>query len=396
MQETNQDLLQANQAVNGTGDKEINILDLSLILLSHWRLLLFGPAVAGSLALLVAFLIRPTYTAKAVVIPPQGQQSAVSAALQSLGPIAGLAGAGMNLKSPTDRYLALLASNRVADRIISAFDLDRIYDEKLREDTRKALRKKVRITAGRRDDLITIEVDDHDPKRAAAMANAFVDEFRRLLTEFAVTEAQQRRRFFEDRLAETRDRLTEAQKALQSSGISEGALRAEPKAAAETYASLRAQVTAAEVRLQSMRGFLTEQAPAVQQALTELSALRQQLARVERTNGSAGVDDYISRYREFKYYETLFELFARQYELARADESRDGLLVQLVDQAEPPQKKSRPKRALIAVSVSLFAFILTVIAILLRRAWHNAMHEPANAHKAAQLQQLWRKSGKVS
>lgn len=370
---------------------EIDLIDLLLVFARNWRWLLGAPVAAAAVAVAIASLVPPTYTATAVVLAPMGQQGAMSAVMQSLGGLANLAGAGMNLKTPADQYVALLKSTRVADRIISAFGLDRVYDKKYRQDTRKELSNRVRISAGRKDDLITIQVDDHDPKRAAAIANRFIEEFRALLTDLAITEAQQRRRFFEERLAEARDRLAEAQKALQMSGINEGALRAEPKAAAETYASLRAQVTAAEVRLQAMRGYLTEQAPAVQQALTELTALRQQLRRVENASGPAKVGDYIERYRDFKYYETLFELFARQYELARADESRDGLLVQVVDQAQVPEKKSKPRRLIIAIVTAVSVFLLSMVGVLMREAYRRALEDPEKARKVAELLQSIRK-----
>ncbi len=165
----------------------------------------------------------------------------------------------------------------------------------------------------------------------------------------ALTEAQQRRVFFEAQLKQTRDRLTQAQQALQASGFNPGALKAEPKAAADSYAKLQAEVTAAEVRLQTMRRSLADTAPEVQQQLAQLDALRAQLGKVEATTPSDGGPDYISKYRQFKYEETLFDLFSRQYELAKLDESREGSLIQVVDPATPPERKSKPKRAIVAL-----------------------------------------------
>lgn len=377
----------------GTAEDEISLLDLALILAEEWKLLVFGPLLAGLCALGIAFVVPPRFTAQTVIVPPQAQQSAAAAALQSLGALAGAAGSLAGIKNPADQYVALLKSTTIADRIIEAFDLESIYEAEFREDARKTLNDNVDISAGKNDGLITIAVTDQDPRRAAAMANRYVEELRRLMKELALTEAQQRRKFFEDRLTETRERLAAAQTALQASGVGEGALRAEPKAAADAFAALRAQVTAAEVRVQVMRTYMTEQAPAMQQALKELSALRQQLARVEAENARSADDAYVSRYREFKYQETLFELFARQYELARADESREGLFVQVVDEAQPPQRKSKPKRALVAVLTTLAAGIILVLWVLVRNAWRNAAQDPASAEKVARLRALlrWRR-----
>jgi len=371
---------------------EFSLLDLATMLAQYWRILLFGPLVCGVVALGIAFIWPSTYTAKSVILPPQQQQSAAATALQSLGALAGIASSATGIKNPTDQYVALLQCDTICDRIVQRFDLKRLYDVQYEEDARKKLKKKVRVRAGLKDWLISIEVDDRDPRRAADMANAFVEELRRLLNVLAVTEAQQRRRFFEEKLAETKDNLVAAEKALQASGINEGAIRAEPKAAADSYAALRAQVTAAEVRVQAMRAYLTEQAPLYQQALAQLVALRDQLARTESASSKGLQGDYIARYRNFKYYETLFELMARQYELARIDESREGLLIQVVDVAKPPQRRSKPQRSLVAVLATLISGVILVFGVFLRQGWRNAEKNPETAEKIARIRRSlgWR------
>lgn len=289
----------------------------------------------------------------------------MSAALGSLGALAGLAGG--SVKSSADQYVALMTSVTVSDRIIDAFDLMKVYEQEYRSDTRKILSKTVSINAGKKDGLITIEVDDKDPKRAAAMANAYVDGLRYMTSNLAVSEAQQRRVFFETKLGETKEKLTQAQIALQASGFNPGAIKTEPKAAAEAYARVQAEVTAAEVKLKSLRSMLADSASEVVQQLALLSALRGQLDRIERSSQPASENaDYITRYREFKYQETLFELFARQYENARLDESREGTLIQVVDPAAVPDKKSKPKRAFIVLGGVVAGFLLSSLWVLMR------------------------------
>jgi uncharacterized protein involved in exopolysaccharide biosynthesis len=134
---------------------------------------------------------------------------------------------------------------------------------------------------------------------------------------------------------------------------------------------LRAEVTAAEVRLQTARGSLADDTPEVRQQQATLAALRSQLARLEQASDVRGGPDYVSKYREFKYQETLFELFARQYELARVDESREGALIQVVDTASPPERKSRPKRAMTALATTLVTAVLLIIGLTMRHAWQQ-------------------------
>lgn len=356
-----------NRTTVSDAPPELGVLDLLDILQERAKVLVAAPLVAGALALGASYLIPPTFTAKTTFLPPQQQQSAAAAALSQLGALAGLAGAG-GIKSPADQYIALMQSETVSDRIIDKFDLLKVYKSEYRFEARKALETRVRIGLGKKDGLVTVEVDDLSSERAAQMANQYVVELRRMTNELALTEAQQRRAFFEEQLRTTRDRLSVAQTTLQASGFNPGALKAEPKSAAETYAKLSAEVTAAEVRLQTMRRSLADSAPEIQQQQAMLVALRAQVARAEASSRGTGGDasDYIGKYREYKYQETLFDLFSRQYELAKLDESREGALIQVVDVAQIPEWKSKPKRAFIAVVTTIGTLALLLSYLLLR------------------------------
>ena len=183
----------------------------------------------------------------------------------------------------------------------------------------------------------------------------------------AVSEAQQRRVFFEKQMEDTKAKLIAAQSALQQSGFTPGALKAEPKTTAEQYAQLRAQATAADIKLQTLRTSLAETAPEVQQQVVLLQALRSKLGQFETTTqGDQNAPDYISKYREFKYQETLFDLMAKQYELARVDEAHEGALIQVVDPALPAERKSKPKRALIAAGAAIAGVLLFGVWLVLR------------------------------
>jgi uncharacterized protein involved in exopolysaccharide biosynthesis len=371
------------------GDDETSLIELLLPLAESFGLLLLGPLVIGAVALAISFLITPTFTAATTLLPPQQQQSAAASALASLGSLAGLAGGA--IKTPADQYVALLQSVTVSDHLIDRFKLIEVYERDFRVDARKKLGQNVRISVGKKDGLMTIEVDDQSAQRAADMANRYVDELRQITSNLALTEAQQRRAFFERQLQQTRDKLVAAQQALQSSGFNPGALKAEPKAAAETYAKLRAEATATEVRVQALRTTMADSTSEVQQQMSVLKALRAQLARFEQAAEVApDGPDYVSRYREFKYQETLLELFARQYELARVDESREGALIQVVDPALVPERKSAPKRSLIALGATLVGFLLIAGGLLVRQSWRRAGTDPAHAESMRRLRSALR------
>lgn len=362
----------------------IDLLDLLLPLAQHWRLLVLGPMLVAALAAGLSFLITPQFTAKTVFIPPQQQQSGVSGALSQLGALAGLAGLAGGVKSSADQYVSLLKSTTVADRLIDRFKLMEVYDVEYRVKARKKLDKRSNIQLGKKDGLITVEFDDTDPQRAADVANAYIEELKRLTAGLALTEAQQRRVFFEGQLEQTRDRLTKAQQVLEASGFSAGAIRAEPKAAAEGYAKLKAQLTGAEIKLQAMRRGLAESTPEVQQQQAIVIALRAQLATLENSSDSSGGPEYISKYRDYKYQETLFEQLAKQYELARLDESKEGV-VQIVDVAAKPERKSFPERGLTALISGLLSFVLLTGFVVTRHFWRQSAQVPETAEKLARL-----------
>ncbi|MEO6276826.1 lipopolysaccharide biosynthesis protein [Roseateles sp.] len=334
-------------------------------LLPRWRLLVAAPLIAAGAAFGISYLIAPTFTARTTFIPPQQQQSSAAAALNSLGALSSLAGSAAGIKNLGDQLVSLLASANVEDRIIDKFKLMEVYDARFRVDARRELEQNVRANLGKRDGLITIDVDAKSPELAADIANQFVLELQRLTSDIALTEAQQRRVFFEAELKSTKQRLGVAQRALQASGFNSGDLKAEPKAAAEDFARLKAEETAAQVRLQVLRRSLTESSAEVQRQSAMAQALKAQVARLERTGRTAGNADYVTTYREYKYQEALFDLFAKQYEMARLDESRDSLAIQIVDKATPPERKSKPRRLMFALAGAGGAFFILVGCLLL-------------------------------
>ena len=379
----------AIESGSGATEDEGSFIDLATTLAQRWVLLVIGPFIVGLAALGITYLVPQTFTARTTFLPPQQQGSAAASALSSLGALANLAGGG-GLRTPADQFAALMQSATVQDRIVDRFKLLDVYDVRFKSDAKRELAERLRINVSKRDGILSVEVDDHSPQRAADIANAHIEELRLLTASLAITEAQQRRGFFERQLAETRGRLNTAQASLQDSGVGAGALKAEPRAAAESYAKLRAEVTSAEVKLQALRTSLVDSAPEIAQQLAALSTLRSQLARVEHVNEVGtrnGSTDYIGKYREFKYQEAMFEFFARQFEMARVDEAREGALIQVIDAAQPPERKSKPKRANIAILSTIAAAALLAAWVLLLARWGRLENDPVGRAKILRLKQ---------
>ncbi len=364
---------------NAIADEEINLLDL-LIIVARRKGLIFGaPIVTGLLAAVYSLSLPNIYTATTRILPPQQNSSSAAALLGQLG---GLPGAGSlaGLKNPNDLYIGMLKSRSVADRLIERFQLLQRYGTTHASDARKVLEAVTVIIAGK-DGIVTLDVTDKDPKMAADVANAYVEELLKLTQVLAVTEASQRRLFFEKQFGLARDRLAAAESASRAALGSSGLVQVEGqgRSIVETAARLRAQVTAKEVQIGAMRSFASGQNPDLVLAERELDSLRTQLARLEggssdRTNTTrAGVNrldgnQSLALLREVKYQETLYELLAKQLELARLDEAKESSEVQVMDRAIEPDRKSKPLRSLIVMVSVVAAFFATLLWIFISEA----------------------------
>jgi tyrosine-protein kinase Etk/Wzc len=382
----------------GTTDTEdeISLLDLLQVVVDNLRLLVLGPILVGLVALGISFLITPVYTATTRFLVPQGQ-SASAAMMQSLGALAGL-GAAAGLKSPGDQFVSFIKSDSVQNALIDRFSLMDRYEKKFRVDTRKALAQVATITSNAKDGIVTVEANDKDPKFAADLANGHVQELQRLLGRLAITEAQQRRLFFEKLLATTNAKWVRAAQELKATGVNSSSLKLNPASALEGVAKIHAAVTAQEIKLSTMRGYLSDSAPEFKQAQTELSALKQQLAVLERQDAESNAgpnatqNDYIAKYREYKYNEALFELFSKQYEIARIDEGREGATIQIIDVAEPPERKSKPKKALIAMMATLATGFALLLFVFVRNALTNQKRDALTEQKLQNISRAWRQA----
>lgn len=373
----------------GSAGDEINLLDLLQVIVENLRLLILGPLVVGLAALGITFIVTPVFTATTVFLPPQ-QQNGAAVMIQSLGALGGLAGAASGLKNPNDQFVAFLKSETIANALIDRFKLQERYETDFKVDARKGLDSVSKINSGK-DGLITVEVDDKDPAFAAQLANAYVEELFKLQDRLALTEAQQRRVFFDKQLQQVKGKLVSAEQALKASGVNGSALKSNPEAVIRSVAEVQAKVAAQEIKIVSMRGYLNENSPGLKQAQTELAALQAQVNKIERSSSpvSSGDADYISKFRDVKYYETLFELFAKQYELAKVDEAHESSVIQIVDVAVAPERRSRPKRALTAVLATLASGILILLFVFVRQALRTAQQAPETAAKFTALKTAW-------
>lgn len=355
-----------------------------LIDLAERKTLIFSvTAIFVVVALVISLLLPSRYTATVILLPPQQQPSlsgALSSQLGAMGGVAALAGGSLGIKNPNDMFVAMLRSRSVEDAIVEHFGLMQEYHKKYPSDARKAFEDHTIVDGNGKDTMIHISVVDHDPRRAAEIANGYVDQFRILSQHLAITEASQRRLFFEQELEKAKNNLADAEEAMKVTEQKTGLIQLDSQARAliESAASLRAQITAREVQIEGMQTYATGENAQLVQAQRELDGLRAQLAKLGGsatdipgaelmvTKGvvpEAGLE-YARKLRDVKYYETIFDILARQFEIAKLDEAKQGALIQVVDPAIPPDKRSFPKRTFIiigALAGGLFVGILVAV-----------------------------------
>ncbi len=370
-----------------------HFLNAFIILAKHRTAILGVTAGTALLVAIVSLLLPVFYTANAKILPPQQNQSIATAMLGQLGPLIGAtAGKDLGLRNPNDLYVGMLRSRSLEDSLIDRFALLSVYKEKKRDDARRRLEGLTEIVSGK-DSLISISVEDRSPARAAEMANAYVEELQKLTNSLAVTDAAKQRLFFERELKTAGDELATAELALKRTQESTGIIQldSQSKVMLESYANMRAQLSAKEVQVQAMQTFATPENPDLMRAQQELAALRTQVARFEggKSGGpssdialakvpSSGLE-YIRRFRDVKYRETLMELLTKQYEVARIDEAKDASLIQVLDKAIPPETKSWPHRGIMVILFTLLAFLLAILWSYFSESLQHAKEDPEYA-----------------
>ena len=360
-------------------EDEIQLMDLFRLLLRNARLIFWMTAASAVIAVAVSLLLPNYYKAETRILPPQEKGGNLAAQLLGqAGGLMGLAGGVANVKTQGEMFVEMMKSRTVLDRIVDRFDLLKLYGKRYRQDARQRLFKCLTVREDRKSGIIILTVEDREPKRAADMGNAFVEELKSLAGGLAISEAGQRRMFFDDQLRHTKESLARAEEEIKSFQQRTGVFQidAQARAIIEGIARLRAGIAVKEVEAKVLRSFATAQNPDVQRIEEEIRALRTELEKLETSKGH-GSDplmpsgrvpemgtEYLRKLRQLKYNETLYELLLKQYELAKLDEARDTVVIQVIDRAVPPERKSRPHRALIVSLATATGLFLAVFVVL--------------------------------
>lgn len=387
------------------GEEEINLID-HLIVLLKWKKLIVGiPLSCVVITAITALLLPKTYRAETRIMPPQQNSTGFASQLlsQAGGTLTGLSGI-LGGNSQNDLYAGMLQSRTVLDNIITKFDLRERYRNSTFTDARKNLARRLTVTLDPKSNIILVAVDDREPQRAAEMANAFVEELRMMTKGLAVSEAAQRRLFFEEKLKDAKEGLIGAEERVKLFQEKTGALQVDEqvKAVIKNIAQLRAEIAAREVEFKVLKTYSKPSNPDVQKAEAALSGMKAELAKLESRKGSGNDPlmptgrmpsvgtEYIRTLRDLKFNETLYELLLKQYEVAKLDEAREAVVIQVIDRAVPPEKKIKPKVTAMVVLAGLVSFLFSVAAAYFLEQKEEIVSNPANRERIDKLKTMCR------
>jgi len=370
-------------------DEEINLLELLHIIVRRKMVIVKLCTLALVLSISISLILNNVYTASAKILPPQKDPSSgLSALLGQAGGLASLATGGLGLGSSTDLYIGILKSRSVADAVIKRLDLQKEFEAKSLDETRKRLEGCVKFKAGK-DGIISIDADSKDPRKAALLANTFVEELGRRSVQLNLTKAGTERMFLEKRLEVVKQDLRNAENDMKSFQEKYKTFKADSQATAaiEGIARLKAEIVTKEAQLASLRNSMTDENNEVKTVVAAIGRLKSQLGSM---TGNGGMDvipsmgnvpslavEYTRKLRELKLQEALFEQLTKQYEVAKISEAKDSSTLQVLDDAVVPLKKSKPKRSLIVLLSLVTAFFVSIFIIFIQEFFSKLSPEDA-------------------
>ncbi|MBI2355252.1 MAG: lipopolysaccharide biosynthesis protein [Deltaproteobacteria bacterium] len=378
-------------------EQEINLLELLQVVVRRKAVIVKLCAAAAVLSICFSLTLKNIYTASAKILPPQKDSGGgLSALLSQAGGLAGLAG-GMGFGGSSDLYMGILKSRSVADAVIKRLDLQNEFKTKTIDDTRKVLEGSVKFKAGK-DGIISIDADSKEPKKAALLANTFVEELGRRSVQLNLSKAGSERIFLEKRLEVVKQDLKGAENDMRSFQEKHKTIKVDSQAtvAIEGIARLKAEVVSKEVQLASLRNSMTDESNEVRTLQAGIARLRGQLGAMTGNGGSDNVIpaagnvpglgvEYVRRMRELKIQEAIFEQLTKQYEVAKLNEAKDSSAVQVLDDAVVPLRKSKPKRSLIVMLSTVTAFFVSIFVVFIQE--YLAKLSPEDARMLGEIKQ---------
>lgn len=353
-------------------------------------------ALVGLLfSIVLAFRICK-YPATAQLMPPDSSsggglaQLALPGIIKSPG-LAGLAGMAGDLlggKTTGALFTKVLQSRTVEDELVKRFDLRKHYHKTYWEDARAKLESNTSIVEDKKSGVLAITVKDRDPQFAATLAGAYVDALDHLMSQVSTSAARRERIFIEQRLAEEKTALDDAEEKFSRFSSNTMALDVpeQTRVMVEASARLQGELIAARSELEGLQQVYTPENTRVKTVQARINELERSLAKINTgspTGATSATNPYPSiknmplvgvqwtdLYRSTKIHETVYELLRQQYEVARIQEAREIPAVKILDEPAVPEER-HPGIPLVVLVGTLISMMLACTGLLLQRRWRS-------------------------
>ncbi len=402
-----------DRSVKDEAEKEKINLYTYLSLLIGYRRFIFVNFLGVCVVVAILSLFLPSwYTANTTILPPQREGLGLGLASSLMGGISEF-GTSMSLPlmaSPSDVMAAILKSRAVAFVVIEKEELMETYQAKTKEDALMELfsHTEVEVTP---EGIISLSFEDKDRFKAACVANRFVEELDRVNRETNISQAKNARIFIEERLAQTKKNLTKAEENLRKFQEENKAvsLNEQMRASIEGAADLKAQMVAAEIELNVLRKTMSPSHPQIQGLKSRINEIKKQLDiwefgnQKEESKEEKILDVPFSQVptlsmelarlvREVKIQSAVFELLTNQYEQYKIQETRDTPTIQVLDKAIPPERRSKPRRAVLVGLAGILSLLTSVVFVFgLEYFKKSKQRNPEEFERIQALLWAWRK-----
>lgn len=374
---------------------QLSILDYLLVIAKYKKRIIVNTMIAAALAVVFSLFMTKIYTAKTMILPSDDEKGMMGAGamLAQMGGLAGIAGGALGGATKVDLYVTMLRSDTLKDSLIDRFKLMDLYELKYRSLAYKKLDGISKVTAGKKDGVITITVDNKDPKLAAELANAYVDELGKLVVNLGITGAGNNRVFLEKRLAEAKADLAKAEDNLKDFQLKNKAISVTDQArvSIEGVAQLRARLAIKEVELGTLQRQFTDSSQEMKIARSTIANLKTQIAALEGKGPTSSIpsvgsmpqvaQEYLRLMREFKVQEAIFEMLTKQFEISQLNESKDVAPIQILQKAKVPDRKSKPSRAKFVIVCTFMVFMSSVAYVLAKESFLQMTEHEQNRIK---------------
>jgi uncharacterized protein involved in exopolysaccharide biosynthesis len=415
-----------------------------LALLWQERRSIFRWALLGcGFSVLLAFLLPVRYTSTTRLMPPDQAGGGLAATLATLSKSGGGGAASdlgmmgselLGMRTTSDLFVGVLQSRTVEDDLINKFNLRKLYGDRHIEGARKDLRRRMDVESERKSGIVTLQVSDRDPQRAAAMARECVEQLNQIVVTLNTSAAHKERVFLEARLGQVQQDLEAAEKDFSKFASQNTALdvKEQGKAMLSAAAELEGQLIAAQTQLEGLRQIFTDNNVRVRSLEARIAEYRRQLQKLTGSappsdESSAGQDEtnsarfedlypsirqlpglgvpWADLYRRSRVQEVVFETLTKQYEMAKVEEAREIPSIKVLDVADVPEERSFPPRLIVVSAGTVFFAILGIVWVLSYSRWqeidpqdpakslaHEVVQSVQNAPWVAQAQS-WRNGG---